>query len=94
MLVLAGDRVHFLQQQLVWTMFWLFAANRAHKTDVFTTAEQCLYSVKVFSASHTNPPARELGKHPACQLGGDTTEAADPNSPKGYSIPCGGVLSI
>ena len=48
-------------------------------------AEQCLYQVKDFSASDTQP-ARRLEGHN--KLGGDTAGTADPNWPKGYSAPC------
>ncbi|KAK4810900.1 hypothetical protein QYF61_013308 [Mycteria americana] len=47
-------------------------------------AEQCLHSVKAFSAPHTAPPASRLGVHK--KLGGDTAGRADPNGPKGYPI--------
>ena len=59
---------------------------------VLVTAEQCLHRVKAFSASHTTPPASRLGVHE--KLGGDTAGTADPNCPKGYSIPYDVMLSI
>jgi len=46
-------------------------------------AEQCLHGV--LCASHTAPPVSRLGMQK--KLGGDTAGTADPNRPKGCSIP-------
>jgi len=58
---------------------------------VLVIAEQFLHSVKAFSASHPLSPARRLGVHK--KLGGDTAGTADPNWPKGFSIPYDITLS-
>jgi len=65
-------------------MFWICAGDSA--------AEQCLYRVKAFSASHITPPASGLGVHK--KLGVDTAGTANPNWPKGYSIPYDVMLSM
>ena len=43
------------------------------------------------TASHTAPPVSSLGVHK--KLGGDIAGRADPNRPKGYSIPYDVMLS-
>jgi len=50
------------------------------------TAEQCSHSVKAVSPTFPPSPSR-LGVGRI--LGGDMVRTADPNCPKGYSIPYG-----
>ena len=59
--------------------------------DVLVSAEKCLHSVKVFSASHAAPPANRLGVYK--KQWGDTAGTADPNWSKGYFIAHDIVLS-
>ena len=44
---------------------------------VFVIAEQCLHSLRAFSASHSTPPVSRLGVHK--ELEGDKAGMADPN---------------
>ena len=73
-------------------MFWICAENSVDNTGMFLLLLSSAYSVKAFSASHTIPPVRRLGVHK--KLGGDTAGTADPNWPKGYSIPYDVMLNI
>jgi len=50
-----------------------------------------LHSAKAFSVSYPAPPGSRLGVQK--KLGGDTVRTADPNQPKGYSIPHNVMLS-
>ena len=77
------DRVNFLHSGLYGAMFWICGQNSiGNNTHVLAIAEQCLHSVKGFSAPHPAPPASRLGVHK--KLGGDTAGTADPKWPKGY----------
>ncbi|XP_066841412.1 uncharacterized protein [Anser cygnoides] len=53
--------------------------------------EQCLHQAKDFSASRSVLPASRLGVQQ--ELGGDRPRTADPNWPKGYSIPSDVMLN-
>jgi len=68
-------------------MFWICAER-----EVLITNEQCLHRAKVFSASHSTPPASGLGVHE--KVGGDAAGTADPNWPKWYSMLYDIMLSI
>jgi len=59
---------------------------------VFVIAKQYLDRVKASSASHTTLSARRLDLHK--KLGGDTAGTADPNRPKGFSVPYDVMVSI
>ena len=73
-------------------MFWVQYEKNVDNTLMFSVvAKWCLDQVKDFSASHAQP-ARKLEGHK--ELGGDTARAADPNWPKGYSIPCDVTSSV
>lgn len=58
--------------------------------NVLVIAEQCLYSIKAFSPPQL-PTVSMLVEDK--RLGGDIAKSADPNWPKGYSIPYDVVLS-
>jgi len=82
-LVLAGTQLNF---------FTVLCFGFVTKTvlifylgDVLAIAEQCLHSIKAFSASHPTPPVSRLEVRE--RLGGDTVETAGPIWPKGYSLP-------
>lgn len=70
-------------------MLWICDENR--HTDALFIAEQCLHSVKVFSASPTALPVSGLGVHK--RLRGETAGRDDPSWPKRYSKPYGAMLS-
>ena len=73
-------------------MFWVqYEKNVDNTLMLSVVAKQCLDQVKDFSASRAQP-ARRLEGHK--KLGGDTARTADPNWPKGYSIPWDVLLSI
>ena len=73
-------------------MSWVQYVKNVDNSPMFSAvAEQCLYQVKDFSASHAQP-ARRLEGHR--ELGGDTARTADPNWPKEYSIPYDVMSSI
>ena len=56
------DRVNFLHSGLYGAMFWICGQNSiGNNTHVLAIAEQCLHSVKGFSAPHPAPPASRLG---------------------------------
>jgi len=60
--------------------------------DLVVTAEQCLYGVKAFSASHSTPLVSRLGLHK--KLTGDTAGTDDPSWPKGYSMAYDVMLTL
>jgi len=72
-------------------MVWICDQNILENIGDLAIAEQCLHSVKAFSASHAALPASRLGVHK--RLGGDTDGTADPKRPQGYSIPYSVMLS-
>jgi len=73
-------------------MCWLCAENCIDNREMFSLLLSSTYTVKASSASPTTQPANGLGVHK--KLGGDTAGTADPNGPKGYSIPYDIMLSI
>ena len=86
------DRVNFLPSSWYSAVVRIDYENHVDNTlMVLVVAKQCLYQVKDFSASHAQP-ARRLEGHK--ELGGDTAGTADPNCPKGYSIPYDVMPSI
>lgn len=62
-----------------------------YHTHGLAAAKPCLHSVTAFSCSPSVPPASRLGVGKS--LGGDTAGAADPNWPKGRSLPHDIMLS-
>lgn len=52
--------------------------------DVFTIAEQCLHSIKAFSASHLPASGLRVQK----ELGGDTGRTADPRNIPFHTASC------
>lgn len=69
------------------------AENSIDTMGMFLVLHRNAYTVaKTFSASCPTPPASGLGMPKI--FGGDMARTADPNSPKGYSIPYGIMVSI
>jgi len=74
-------------------MFWIYTEKSVDNTSMFSLLLSSAYTEsKHFPASHTIPPVSRLGVHK--KLAEDTAGSADPNWPKGYSIPYDIMLSI
>ena len=74
----------FLHGSWYGTMFWVCAENSVDNTGMFSLLLSSAYTESRPFLLPT-PPASRLGVHK--ELGGDTAGTADPNCPKGHSIP-------
>ena len=91
MLIVAGCGLIFFIVASMGLCFGIVLKTVWMQWDVLVAAEQCSHRVKAFCASHTALPASRLGVHK--KMGGDTAGTADPNCPKGCSIPYDIMLS-
>jgi len=70
-------RLNFLHSSWYGAIFWICAGNSVGNTEMFSLLLSSACIVKVFSASHTTPPARKMEVH--TKWGGETAGTADPN---------------
>lgn len=93
LLVLSGTGVIFSVVASMG-MYFGFVLNTVLIThcNIFVISEQGLHRIKAFSASCPAPPASRMGVHR--KLRGDTARKAEPDWPKGCSIPSDVLLRI